>query len=146
MTTNEAIAKLQAAIDIATSTRCELAKLPAKDTLEIVELLKEQEPHLLNIDEVKDIAYEESYRIRSVDCNPVWLERRDDAFTGLQLALISWMYEPDNGYTPEDYDFYSKHFGSDIWGVLPYKQFGKTWRVWNKLPTMRQRKVAKWVE
>lgn len=44
MTVNEAIAKLQAAINIAASTRCELAKLPAKDALAIVELLKAQEP------------------------------------------------------------------------------------------------------
>lgn len=108
------------------------------------DLLKEQEPRLLNIDEVKGVAYEESYRIRGEDCNPVWLERWDDAFTGLQLVLIGWMYEPDSGYSPEDYDFYSMHFGSDIHGVLPYKQFGKTWRVWNKMPTMEQRKAAKW--
>ena len=111
---------------------------------EAIKLLKQQEPRLLDFDEVKGIAYEETYRIRSVDCNPVWVEKRDDELTGLQFVLIGWMYEPDGGYSPEDYDFYSVHFGSDIYGELPYKQFGKTWRVWNKLPTMEQRKAMKW--
>lgn len=109
-----------------------------------IDLLKEQEPRLLNFDEVKGVAYEESYRIRGEDCNPVWLERWEDTFTGLQLVLIGWRYEPDGGYSPEEYDFYALHFGSDVYGELPYKQFGKTWRVWNKLPTMGQRKAAKW--
>ena len=109
-----------------------------------LELLKEQEPRLLNFDEVKGIAYEELYRIRSVDCNPVWVEKRDDELTGLQFVLIGWMFDPEKDCNPEDYDFYTVHFGSDIHGELAYKQFGKTWRVWNRMPTMEQRKAVKW--
>ena len=109
-----------------------------------LELLKEQEPRLLDFDEVKEIAYNESQRVFGTECNPVWLERWDGTFTELQLALIGWMYEPDGGYDPEDYDFYSVHFGCDVHGELDYDKFGKTWRVWNKLPTMEQRKAVKW--
>jgi len=44
MNNNEAIARLQAAADIAIATGCELAKMPAMDALAIADLLKEQEP------------------------------------------------------------------------------------------------------
>ena len=40
MTVVEAVAKLEAAADIAAKTGCELAKLPAKDAWEIADLLK----------------------------------------------------------------------------------------------------------
>ncbi len=43
MNNNEAIARLQAAADIAISTGCELAKMPAMDALAIADLLKKQE-------------------------------------------------------------------------------------------------------
>lgn len=43
MTNKEAVAKLQAAGDIAIAAGCELAKIPAMDVLAIADLLKEQE-------------------------------------------------------------------------------------------------------
>lgn len=44
MTNKEAVAKLQAAGDIAIAAGCELAKIPAMDVLAIADLLTEQEP------------------------------------------------------------------------------------------------------
>jgi hypothetical protein len=44
MTNKEAIAKLQAAGDIAIAAGCELAKIPAMDVLAIADLLTEHEP------------------------------------------------------------------------------------------------------
>ena len=47
MTNSEAIARLQAAIDIATATGCQLAEMSAADAIKIINLLKKQEPVLL---------------------------------------------------------------------------------------------------
>jgi hypothetical protein len=44
MTNKEAVAKLQAAGDIAIAAGCEIAKIPAIDVLAIADLLTEQEP------------------------------------------------------------------------------------------------------
>lgn len=51
MTNKEAVAKLQAAGDIAFAAGCELAKIPAMDVLAIADLLTEQEPTTYAYDE-----------------------------------------------------------------------------------------------
>ena len=51
MNNNEAIARLQAAADIAIATGCELAKMPAMDALAIADLLKEQEKRINTLEE-----------------------------------------------------------------------------------------------
>lgn len=62
MTNKEAVAKLQAAGDIAIAAGCELAKIPAIDVLAIADLLTEHEP-------VKPIRQEGFSSVECGKCN-----------------------------------------------------------------------------
>ena len=107
-------------------------------------LLRDQEPHLLGLEEVKAIALREATRILSTEVEPVWLEQNEGGITNLSLVLISWWYME---YIDEDesaFEFIAKYFGTDIDETLKYLDYGTRWRVWSSKPTIEQRKAVKW--
>lgn len=109
-----------------------------------LELLKEQEPRLMTLEEVKAIALRETERILSSGVEPVWLEQNDDGLTNLNLVLISWWYMDNLDEDETEFEFIAKYFGTDIDDTLNYLDYGTRWRVWSSKPTIEQRKAVKW--
>lgn len=107
-------------------------------------LLKEQEPRLLGLEEVKAIALRESKRTLSSKVEPVWLEQNEDGLTNLALVLISWWYMEGIDEDETEFEFIAKYFGTDLDDTLNYLDYGTRWRVWSNKPTIEQRKAVKW--
>lgn len=111
---------------------------------EVLALLKEQEPRLLGLGEVKAIALREAERILSTEVEPVWLEQNEGGLTRLVLVLISWWYMEGIDKDETEFEFIAKHFGTDIDDTLNYLDYGTRWRVWSSKPTIEQRKAVNW--
>lgn len=107
-------------------------------------LLREQEPRLLGLEEVKAIALREAERILSSKVEPVWLEQNEGGLTNLALVLISWWYMEGVDEDETAFEFIAKHFGTDIDDTLNYLDYGKRWRAWTRKPSLEQRKEAAW--
>ena len=109
-----------------------------------LELLREQEPRLLGLEEVKAIAIRETKRFLSSDVEPVWLERNDGGLTNLALVLLPWWYMEDIDVDETEFEFIAKFFGTDLDATLNYCDYGTRWRVWSSKPTIEQRRAVKW--
>lgn len=113
---------------------------------DVIALLKEQEPRLLGLEEVKAIALRETKRIQSSEVEPVWLEQNEDGLANMKLALISWWYMEGIDEDETEFEFIAKYFGTDFDDTLRYLDYGTRWRVWSSKPTIEQRKAVKWDE
>ena len=105
----------------------------AKMVRDAIELLKEQQPRLLTIEEIEE----------AID-TVVWIESKfefENAFenTSDNYALILFYSRP---HKEIGVHFVTTDHGDYI--RLPYEQNGKKWRVWNKRPTDEQRKAVPW--
>lgn len=107
-------------------------------------LLREQEPRLLGLEEVKAIALREAERNLSTNVEPVWLEQNDGGLTNLALVLISWWYMEGIDKDETEFEFIAYYFGTDLDDTLNYLDYGTRWRVWSSKPTEEQRKAVKW--
>ena len=99
--------------------------LTTEDGFEILNMLKEQEPRVLTLDELRSLDGTDHF---------VWLE--------------------DNGEY-ELYDCYAEvttyrnnvelnTFGREVEFEPDNEEYGKTWRCWSARPTEEQRKAVKW--
>lgn len=93
--------------------------------LDALELLKEQEPHVLTLEEVKD----------ALD-TVVWVDRPQIENFSNEYALIS-LYSRKWGYV--NLKFID---GDEARWIC--EQYGKLWRCWSARPTDEQRKAVKW--
>lgn len=109
-----------------------------------IALLREQEPRLLELEEVKAIALREAERILSTEVEPVWLEQNEGGLTRLVLVLISWWYMEGIDKDETEFEFIVKYFGTDLDDTLNYLDYGTRWRVWSSKPTIEQRKAVEW--
>lgn len=89
----------------------------AEDALE---LLKEQEPRVIDISEI--------YTAKKLD---VWLEDKSDIVHPIMLIETEMTNKSQTAF------FYPML-------VRPIKAYGKTWRCWTARPTDEQRKAVKW--
>lgn len=99
--------------------------LLARDALE---LLQEQEPRLLGIDELKE-------------GDVVWLESDDHKDVNVvEVAVI----EKYDGYLSVDFSESFAHFESTIPPGDDYEDYGVSWRCWTSRPTEEQREAIPW--
>lgn len=85
-----------------------------------LELLKEQEPRVLTLDDIAAWV-----RQKPMGREPIYVEVKD-----LLGTWGAWMVDEIASYLPE----------TDLSSEL----YGKTWRVWSAKPTEEQRKEAGW--
>ncbi len=107
------------------SFECSKSKYPDDLVREAIKLLKEQEPRVLTLDEIK--------KLQSLRDGAVWLEVwRGVAFPALPEILLSnityFVAIPFNHYRSWVEDEY----------------YGKTWRCWSSRPTKQQMEAVKW--
>lgn len=88
------------------------------------ELLKEQEPRVMTLDEVKNL--------RSLHDGAVWLE----VLSGLFPALPEICMPNITFFVAIPFDHYRGYFDNEY--------YGKTWRCWTARPTNEQRGAVKW--
>jgi len=95
---------------------------------DIRELLKEQEPKVLTVDQLED----------ALD-TVVWLETpvSENLADGYSLIMA---YSHKYGYM-----IFDSPFGDNpSQDKLEYSEYGKSWRCWDKRPTDEQRQAVKW--
>ena len=93
--------------------------------VDALDLLKEQQPHVMTLEEVE----------AALD-TVVWVDDKRDENTGTAYALIE-SYSSKYGYV----EFW--HIGGDFHRAK-YVDYGKTWRCWSSRPTDKQMTEAKW--
>ena len=86
-----------------------------------IAMLKEQEPHLLDISEI--------YTAHKLD---VWIEEKGDNTVHTLMLVETEMTDK------RQVAFFFPMI------VRPVKAYGKTWRCWSARPTDEQRKAVKW--
>lgn len=123
MDNNEAITLLQRAVDRA-DAMLEMAELVPTDARAIIRMLKEQEPRIMTLDEVKNL--------RSLYDGAVWLE----ALSGLFPVLPEICMPNITFFVAIPFDHYHGYFDN--------KYYGKTWRCWTARPTHEQMEATKW--
>ena len=123
MNNNEAITLLQKAADRADAA-LEIAQLAAADARAIARLLKEQEPRVMTLEEVR--------HLRSLYDGAVWLEALSGLFPALPEICMS------------NITFFVAIPLSNYRGYFDNEYYGKTWRCWTARPTDEQRRAVKW--
>ena len=101
-------------------------KIPTEDLIEAFDLavkaLKEQEPRVLTLEEVRD-----EYEV-------VWMETK--------YLLSPTVCLVDNGESNVDWLYFA--FGSDNSYGVAGRLYGKNWRCWSAKPTEEQREATPW--
>lgn len=91
-------------------------------------LLKEQEPHVLTIDQLEDA-------LDSV----VWLD-----IPGAENLADGYALIEAYSHKYERMFFYSPFGDKPSQDILEYSSYGTLWRCWDRRPTEDQRKAVKW--
>lgn len=98
-----------------------------KETMEMaLELLKEQEPRVLTFDELMALPH------MIEDNVPVVSEVKYPVGTWNKGTLCKWRGAEFLQEMVQDHKWYNK------------EHYGKIWRVWTALPSIKQRKAVKW--
>lgn len=128
------------ALEICASGTNSCNKCPMKDRCKgvsnaamvaAIKLLKEQEPHVLALEEALDLQNRTSY-----PCIFVEIRGRDDVF----LATIN--DELYGGYRSEDFNVYRPWACASR--AYHKTEYGQSIRFWNLFPTDEYRRAAKW--
>lgn len=94
-----------------------------------LELLKEQEPRVMTLDELRQLEHTDHI---------IWIEANGDpeSFNGYAEVTTNLM--------TKDIEFFAP--GNEVEFIPDNKNYGKTWRCWSSRPTNEQREAAPWTE
>lgn len=123
------IKEYEKAISKARGEGWDFVDLTVEDAETILELLKEQEPHLLTLDEIQNAK----------DIPAYWFEDDEGYMTSSLSTIYDW-YGHNISFVTEDKEGYLEGY------TYPDTQYGKTWRCWSSKPTDEQRKKVQWDE
>ena len=113
---------------------------PKRLLIDVLALLREQEPRVLTVREVKRVGAD-CTNWNSERYTVLWL----DVFSPLQRlhpVLLKWDEDDWEGNDNDMTDVY--YFGTDEFDHFALSQYGMTWRCWTDKPTEAQREAASW--
>ena len=125
---NELIASLEGRIWGGEMHKGGYIHVPQEEAEAILELLKEQEPRVLTFDELMALPH------MIEDNVPVVSEVKYPVGTWNKGTLCKWRGAEFLQEMVQDHKWYNK------------EHYGKIWRVWTALPSIKQRKAVKWDE
>lgn len=105
-----------------------------------IELLKEQEPRVLTLEEMKSLSTANDDALYDRDMTFVWLEAAADGY--INITRPTYSFHPEWGN--EDDSFYVYYIGTDVGDRLESCDYGKTWRCWTARPTDKQMEATPW--
>lgn len=101
-------------------------------------LLKEQEPMVLTLEEVKAIGTQNYCQIQDENTRLIWSEE------GYALHAVMPTYYDFELEDGEEEPIYLYYVGTDYFKHYDQNTYGKTWRCWSSRPTDEQRKAVEW--
>ena len=118
--------------DVAVSQLNSIGKGLGETMDDIIALIEKNTPRVLTLDEVMHLQDDENYRFAGLS----WIEHkgRED------IVYASCTFCPQYG----DMFHLVRWWGVDT--HVEKDDYGKTWRVWNVLPTDEQKALVKWEE
>ena len=100
--------------------------------------LKDDEPRVLTLDEVKAIGTQNFNQMRDENTRLVWVEEE----SALNIAKPTYY---DLGLeNSEEEPIYLYYVGTDFFDRCDPNTYGKDWRCWSAKPTEEQRESVKW--
>lgn len=112
-----------------------------KLTRDVCALLKEQEPVVLTVNEVKRIGADNHGSFKNDGPTVMWLEEFGKQFP-LHVVILKWDEDDWQGEPNDIVDVY--YFGTDEYDHFSLTDYNKTWRCWTDKPTETQRMGAAW--
>ena len=104
-------------------------------------LIREQEPRMLTVKEVKRICADNIGAWSSEDLTILWIEEIGKNY-GIMPVVAKWDEDDWDG-EPNDI-VYAYYFGSDLDEKVNLNEYNRTWRLWTDKPTKTQRMGAAW--
>ena len=102
--------------------------------------LKDKEPRVLTLDEVKAIGTQNFNQMRDENTRLVWNEERNT--NALNIAKPTYY---DYGLEDnEEEPIVLYYIGTDFYDHFNQNRYGKDWRCWSAKPTEEQRESVKW--
>lgn len=134
MTRDEAIKDLEYLVNCTDTSNEEAIRFA-------IALLREQEPRVLTVNEVKRIGADNFGALSSEDLTILWIEEFGKNY-GIEPVVVKWDEDDWNGEPNDIVRVY--YFGSDIDEEFYLNEYNKTWRLWTDKPTETQRMGAAW--
>ena len=117
-------------------------KIPTEDFIEAfylaVKALKEQEPRVLTLDEVKTIGTQNYNQIRDENTRLIWSEEEN------ALNIAKPTYYDFGLEDSKEEPIYLYYIGTDFYNHFDQNTYGKNWRCWSSCPTEEQRRAVPW--
>ena len=108
---------------------------------EVADMLREQEPRVLTLNEVKRIGADNFGTWSGEDLTVLWIEEFGKNY-GIAPVVAKWD-EDDWSGEPNDI-VCAYYFGSDLDEKFNLNEYNRTWRLWTDKPTETQRTGAAW--
>jgi len=108
---------------------------------EVAEMLREQEPRVLTMSEVKHIGADNHSTLKNDGLTVMWLEEFGKQYP-LHVVILKWDEDDWSGNPNDIVDVY--YFGTDEYDRLGLTDYNLTWRCWTDKPTEMQRMGAAW--
>lgn len=103
-----------------------------------IALLKEQDPRVLELDEVKAIGTQNNDQIQDENTRFIWSEEE------YALHIAKPTYYDFGLEDSEEEPIYLYYIGTDFFNHFDQNTYGKTWRCWSSRPTDEQREAVPW--
>ena len=104
-------------------------------------LLREQEPRMLTVEEVKRIGADNHGSFKNDGLTVMWLEEFGKQFP-LHVVILKWDEDDWQGEPNNIVNVY--YFGTDEFDRFSLTDYNKAWRCWTDKPTEMQRMGAAW--
>jgi hypothetical protein len=104
-------------------------------------LLREQEPHVMTMSEVKRIGADNHGSFKNDGLTVMWLEEFGKQYP-LHVVVLKWDEDDWSGGPKDIVDVY--YFGTDEYDRFGLTDYNLTWRCWTDKPTETQRMGAAW--
>lgn len=106
---------------------------------EVLALLKEQEPRMLTLDEVKAIGTQNFNQMRDENTRLIWTEERNANVLRITKPTYYDFFEEE-----DEEPIIINYIGTDFYDHFGQKTYGKDWRCWSAKPTKEQMESVKW--